>query len=50
MNNSDREVIVTRVLAALRELVWKAMADPKHIVNYWGPDGFTTRLKAWIYA
>ena len=46
MNNNDREVIITRVLAAPRELVWKAMTDPKHIVNYWGPDGFTTTIES----
>ncbi len=46
MNNNDREVIITRVLAAPRELVWKAMTDPKHIVNYWGPNGFTTTIES----
>lgn len=46
MNNNDREVIVTRVLAAPRALVWEAMTDPKHIVNYWGPDGFTTTIES----
>lgn len=46
MNNNDREVIITRVLGAPRELVWKAMTDPKHIVNYWGPDGFTTTIES----
>ena len=46
MNNNDREVIITRVLAAPRELVWKALTDPKHIVNYWGPDGFTTTIES----
>jgi uncharacterized protein YndB with AHSA1/START domain len=46
MNNNDREVIITRVLAAPRELVWKAMTDPKYIVNYWGPDGFTTTIES----
>jgi uncharacterized protein YndB with AHSA1/START domain len=44
-STSDREIILTRVLNAPRELVWQAWADPKHIVNWWGPRGFTTTIK-----
>jgi uncharacterized protein YndB with AHSA1/START domain len=43
--NSDREIIMTRVLHASRELVWQAWTDPKHVVNWWGPRGFTTTIK-----
>jgi len=39
---SDREIIISRVFDAPRELVWEAMTDPKHVVNWWGPRGFTT--------
>ena len=39
---SDREMVVTRVLDAPRELVWEAWTDPAHIGEWWGPHGFTT--------
>lgn len=42
---SDREVIISRVLDAPRKLVWEAMTNPKHIVNWWGPNGFTTMIE-----
>src|SRR3984957_18710779 len=41
---SDREIIITRVFDAPRELVWKAWTDPKHVVRWWGPKGFTTTI------
>jgi uncharacterized protein YndB with AHSA1/START domain len=39
---ADREIVVTRVFDAPRELVFDAFTDPAHISNWWGPDGFTT--------
>jgi len=41
-DTSDREVIFTRIFDAPRELVWKAFTDPKQVVKWWGPNGFTT--------
>lgn len=39
---SDRELSVQREVPFRRELVWKAMTQPEHIANWWGPDGFRT--------
>ncbi len=39
---SEREMVVTRVLDAPRELVWAAWTDPAHIGAWWGPEGFAT--------
>ena len=39
---TDREVIFTRIFDAPRELVWKVWSDPRHIGQWWGPNGFTT--------
>jgi len=36
-----RAIMEIRLFDAPRELVWKAMTDPKHVVNWWGPTGFT---------
>jgi len=43
-NNSetaDREIVITRLIDAPRELVFEALTDPKHLLNWWGPKGFT---------
>lgn len=42
---ADREIFVTREFNAPRELVWKAMTSPEHVVNWWGPRGFTTTIE-----
>jgi uncharacterized protein YndB with AHSA1/START domain len=35
------EMILTRVFDAPRELVFRAWSDPGHLVQWWGPKGFT---------
>jgi len=37
----DREIVITRVLDAPQKLVFKAWTDPKHLINWWGPNDFT---------
>lgn len=32
---------ITRVFDAPRELVWKAWTEPKYVMQWWGPKGFT---------
>lgn len=44
-DTSDREIIISRLLDAPRELVWKAMTDPAHVIHWWGPEGFTTTIE-----
>ncbi|QDU53833.1 SRPBCC domain-containing protein [Aeoliella mucimassa] len=39
---SGCEMIITRTFDAPRELVWSVLTDPKHIGEWWGPEGFTT--------
>src|SRR5438093_4346652 len=41
---SDREIVITRVLDAPRELVFEAWTDPEQVVQWWGPRGFTTTI------
>jgi uncharacterized protein YndB with AHSA1/START domain len=38
----DREIVLSRVLDAPRELVFKAWSDPKLVVQWFGPADFTT--------
>jgi len=39
--NKTERMTVTRVFDAPRELVWKAWTDPKYVMQWWGPKGFT---------
>src|SRR6478672_9648141 len=39
-------MIGTRVLDAPRTLVFDMWSDPKHLAQWWGPDGFTTTTSA----
>ncbi|HWB13688.1 MAG TPA: SRPBCC family protein [Pirellulales bacterium] len=36
------EIVISRVFAAPRELVWQAWTEPKHVGRWWGPAGFST--------
>jgi uncharacterized protein YndB with AHSA1/START domain len=44
-STADREISTTRVFDAPRELVWKMWTDPEHLVQWWGPVGFTTTVQ-----
>jgi uncharacterized protein YndB with AHSA1/START domain len=35
-----RELVITRVFDAPRELVWKALTEPDRLAQWWGPAGF----------
>lgn len=37
----ENELVITRVLDAPREQVWKAWTDPEQVKKWWGPKGFT---------
>ena len=39
--SKEPTLVITRIFDAPRELVFKVWTDPKHIVNWWGPGGFT---------
>ena len=39
------QIITTRLIAAPRELVWKALTTPEHLQHFWGPDGFTNTYR-----
>lgn len=36
-----RELVITRVFDAPRELVFECWTDPGHLAKWWGPTGFT---------
>jgi len=46
-NFGQREIAITRVFDAPRELVFKAWTDPKHLARWWGPHHFTNPVCEW---
>jgi uncharacterized protein YndB with AHSA1/START domain len=44
-NTPDNEIVLSRVFDAPRELVWDALTDPKKVIHWWGPRGFTTTIE-----
>lgn len=40
----DREIVLTRVIEAPRELVFEAWTKPEHAMKWFGPKGFTCTL------
>ncbi len=40
-NTNRKELTITRIFDAPRELVWKAWTDPKLLARWWGPMWFT---------
>jgi uncharacterized protein YndB with AHSA1/START domain len=45
VDSSDREIVISRVFDAPRELVWEAWTNPEQVVKWWGPRGFTTTIE-----
>jgi len=41
----ERAIIISRVFDSPQELVWEAMTNPLHVVNWWGPRGFTSIIE-----
>lgn len=44
MEAVDNEIVVSRIINAPREMVYKACTDPKQMAQWWGPHGFTNPL------
>jgi uncharacterized protein YndB with AHSA1/START domain len=49
-STADREIILSRIINAPRQLVWQAYTDPKHLDKWWGPNGFTNVTKEMNFA
>ena len=37
----DCEIVSSRIVNTAREIVFTAWTDPNHLINWWGPTGFT---------
>jgi uncharacterized protein YndB with AHSA1/START domain len=55
--SAAREILISRIFAAPRSLVYRTWTDPSHISSWWGPRGFSTTTSSldlrpggmWIY-
>ncbi|WP_042397403.1 SRPBCC family protein [Streptacidiphilus carbonis] len=43
---ADREIVISRVIDAPRELVFEAFTEVRHLSRWWGPDGFSTTTRS----
>jgi len=49
LDSDPRSIIGTRVFDAPRDLVFSAWTDPKHLAQWWGPNGFTTTTHSFAF-
>ena|SRR5690242_19835475 len=45
----DREIVISRIIDAPRELVFEAFAEVRHLSRWWGPEGFTTTTRSFEF-
>jgi uncharacterized protein YndB with AHSA1/START domain len=45
LSTTDRELVIKRVFDAPRELMFAVWTDPKHVAQWWGPNGFSTTIQ-----
>jgi uncharacterized protein YndB with AHSA1/START domain len=46
---ADREIVISRIIAAPRELVFQAFTEVRHLSRWWGPEGFTTTTRSFEF-
>jgi len=46
---ADREIVMSRVIRAPRELVFEAFTQVRHLSRWWGPDGFSTTTRSFEF-
>ncbi|MBI2519745.1 MAG: SRPBCC domain-containing protein [Bdellovibrio sp.] len=49
MDQSDRQIITTRIIGHSRDAVFNAWADPKLLAQWWGPHGFTNTFEDFYF-
>ena len=45
----EREILISRVIDAPRELVFEAFTEVRHLARWWGPEGFTTTTRSFEF-
>ena len=47
--DADREIVISRVIGAPRELVFEAFMQVRHLSRWWGPAGFSTTTRSFEF-
>src|SRR4030081_3718547 len=47
--SATREIVISRVISAPRELVFEAFTEVRHLSRWWGPEGCTTTTRAFEF-
>jgi uncharacterized protein YndB with AHSA1/START domain len=47
--SATREIVISRVIDAPREVVFEAFTAVRHLSRWWGPEGFTTTTRAFEF-
>ena len=42
MNTPTENIVISRIIDAPLEMVWKAWTEPEHLVRWWGPKSYTS--------
>lgn len=48
-DTADREIVVSHLIGAPREIVFEAFTDVRHLSQWWGPNGFTTTTRSFEF-
>ncbi|MGZ0148728.1 SRPBCC family protein [Kribbella sp. WER1] len=48
-DSADREIVISRVIGAPRELVFEAFTEVRHLSQWWGPAGFSTKTRSFEF-
>lgn len=48
-DGADREIEISKIINAPRELVFKVWTDPKHLTHWFGPNGFSITTKKFSF-
>ena len=46
---ADREIVISRLIDAPRELVFEAFTEVRHLSRWWGPAGFSTTTRSFEF-
>jgi uncharacterized protein YndB with AHSA1/START domain len=46
---ATRDIVISRVIDAPRELVFEAFTGVQHLSQWWGPEGFTTTTRSFEF-
>jgi uncharacterized protein YndB with AHSA1/START domain len=46
---ADREIVLSRLISAPRELVFNVFTQVRHLSRWWGPEGFSTTTRSFEF-